>query len=211
VFRKLSSYLVHNAVAFAALFLAFGGTAWAVSSLPAGSVGTKQLKKGAVTLVKISPAAQTALRGQTGARGPQGLPGATGTSGAAGTSGAVGARGLTGPTGATGPATGAAGGDLTGNYPSPTIAAQAVTPAKIGTIPAARVGIAGNQSIDQTLQAVYLDGGTLYDNNFDNGGVYDNNSIYATLRAPIAGVYQVDAGVDWAGNAAGARVSSLSK
>jgi hypothetical protein len=39
-----------HAIAIAALFFALGGGAYAaVQSLPAGSVGTKQLRKGAVT------------------------------------------------------------------------------------------------------------------------------------------------------------------
>ena len=43
-----------NAVAFLALFIALGGVGWAATSLPAGSVGTKQLRKGAVTSKKIA-------------------------------------------------------------------------------------------------------------------------------------------------------------
>ncbi len=40
-----------------ATFIALGGTAYAASSLPANSVGTRQLRRGAVTLTKISPSA----------------------------------------------------------------------------------------------------------------------------------------------------------
>ncbi len=48
------------AVAFAALIVALSGTAYAAVNLPANSVGTKQLKKHAVSLVKISISAQRA-------------------------------------------------------------------------------------------------------------------------------------------------------
>ena len=47
-------YLRSNAVAFLALFIALGGVGWAATSLPAGSVGTKQLRNGAVTNKKIA-------------------------------------------------------------------------------------------------------------------------------------------------------------
>lgn len=49
----LLSFLRHNTIALIALFLALGGTAWAATALPANSVGTKQLKKNAVTSAKV--------------------------------------------------------------------------------------------------------------------------------------------------------------
>ena len=42
------------AVAFVALVVAFGGTSYAVTRLPANSVGSKQLKKGAVARVLLA-------------------------------------------------------------------------------------------------------------------------------------------------------------
>ena len=42
-----------NLVAYIALFVALGGTSYAAISLPAGSVGTRQLRNGAVTTNKI--------------------------------------------------------------------------------------------------------------------------------------------------------------
>ncbi|MFL5824589.1 MAG: hypothetical protein ACJ764_14235 [Solirubrobacteraceae bacterium] len=53
--RKLSAHARGNAVAYAALFVALGGTAFAAASaLPANSVGTPQLKNGAVTGPKVA-------------------------------------------------------------------------------------------------------------------------------------------------------------
>jgi hypothetical protein len=40
-------------IAYLALFISMGGTAYAASSLPPGSVGTRQLRNGAVTNAKV--------------------------------------------------------------------------------------------------------------------------------------------------------------
>jgi hypothetical protein len=65
-------------ISLIALFVALGGTTYAATSLPKNSVGTKQLKNGAVTRKKIN--AKT-IAGLKGARGAQGSPGAPGVPG----------------------------------------------------------------------------------------------------------------------------------
>jgi hypothetical protein len=91
-----------NVVASLALFLALGGAAYAATQLPKNSVGTGQLKNGAVTSSKIAKKARNQLRGQTGAQGPQGPQGKVGKTGPKGTTGAKGGTGVKGDTGAAG-------------------------------------------------------------------------------------------------------------
>jgi hypothetical protein len=95
-----------NVIATLALFLVLGGGAYAATQLPRNSVGTGQLKAGAVTAGKIAKKTRKQLqgaRGPAGAQGPAGKTGAKGTTGAKGATGAAGAKGLTGANG-TGPA-----------------------------------------------------------------------------------------------------------
>jgi hypothetical protein len=54
---KLAGFLRNNLIALIALFIALGGTSYAATMLPAGSVGTKQLKSGSVTAAKIKAGA----------------------------------------------------------------------------------------------------------------------------------------------------------
>ena len=69
-------------------FLVLGGSgAYAAIQLGKGSVGTKQLKNGAVTQKKISASAQEALKGQKGDPGPAGERGPAGEPGPPGSAG----------------------------------------------------------------------------------------------------------------------------
>jgi hypothetical protein len=75
-FRPRLTYA--NVVSTICLFVLLGGGAYAATELPANSVGTKQLKKNAVTLKKIKASTRDALkgrRGATGLRGPRGRAG----------------------------------------------------------------------------------------------------------------------------------------
>jgi hypothetical protein len=93
--KRLRSKLTYsNVVSSLALFIALaGGTAFAASQLEKESVGTKALKKGAVTPTKLSKAAKATL---TGPKGATGTTGATGSQGPQGVQGLEGARGVAG-------------------------------------------------------------------------------------------------------------------
>jgi len=92
--RKLRHRLSPSfVISCAALFVALGGTGYAVVVLPANSVGTKQLKKNAVNSAKIRDAS---LRARDFAKGqlPAPPPGAQGVQGPPGQQGAEGRPGF---------------------------------------------------------------------------------------------------------------------
>jgi hypothetical protein len=132
-------------VAYLALFVALGGVSYAAIKLPANSVGSKQIKKSAVTKSKLKKGAVTSSKIKAnavtsrlvkdgslqtadfaqlpaGAQGPPGVPGEPGTAGATGPPGPTfGDVGLT-----------------TGCCASPTpTAAASVTASRTVTLPAA--------------------------------------------------------------------------
>lgn len=83
-------YVRRHHLALVALFFALGGSAYAATTLPPASVGTKQIRDHAVTLAKIATAARTALRGRQGLQGARGLQGPQGVQGSAGSQGGPG-------------------------------------------------------------------------------------------------------------------------
>jgi len=86
------------AVACLALALSLGGTGYAVSTLPKGSVGSPQLKQNAVVSAKVKNGSLRAVdfaQGQLPA-GPQGPEGPVGQSGPPGSQGATGPKGDSG-------------------------------------------------------------------------------------------------------------------
>ena len=58
--RRLLHHIRSNAIGYAALFVALGGTSYAAVAIPAGSVGTLQLRNGAVTGSKLAKSAVSA-------------------------------------------------------------------------------------------------------------------------------------------------------
>jgi hypothetical protein len=84
--RRFRAYVGHHHLALIALFVALGGTGYAAIRLPAGSVGTRQIKNRAVTLPKIATSARAALHGSNGRTG---APGQNGKEGPAGRNGAA--------------------------------------------------------------------------------------------------------------------------
>jgi hypothetical protein len=87
---RLRGHLTYsNVISTICLFLLLGGgTAWATAKvLGKESVGSKQLKKEAVTPAKLSKAAKTALGGSAGPRGEAGAQGPKGDEGSPGAPG----------------------------------------------------------------------------------------------------------------------------
>jgi len=89
--RGLARFLRGNTIALLALFIALSGTTYAAAvTLGPNSVGTTQLKNGAVTKKKISKKTIAVLKGN---RGPRGLVGAKGAQGPKGDKGDPGPAG----------------------------------------------------------------------------------------------------------------------
>ncbi|MEI7931174.1 MAG: hypothetical protein WCH97_06620 [Actinomycetes bacterium] len=91
-----------NAMSTVAVFIALGGVGWAATTLPANSVGTRQivdksvgtndLADSSVVSSKIAPSVLTLLKGQKGDRGIQGLKGEQGIQGVQGLKGEFGGQ-----------------------------------------------------------------------------------------------------------------------
>jgi hypothetical protein len=143
-----------------------------------------------------------ARRGPPGPQGPQGSQGA---------------QGLQGPPGLS---TGPAGGDLTGNFPNPTIGPGAVTPDKIGVIPAVRAidafqsNGAGGCLGDMTIANGTVTTLTWENDLFDTAGMHIDgsdcqNPARSALTIPRNGVYLINVGIWWEQDTIGTRYVSI--
>jgi hypothetical protein len=100
--RIRGNFTYANVIATLALFLVLaGGTAFAASQFEKESIGSRALKKEAVTPLKLSKKAKSTLQGSAGPKGATGATGPTGPQGPAGDgrlfSFSGGSLGLTGP------------------------------------------------------------------------------------------------------------------
>jgi hypothetical protein len=70
--RLRSKLTFANVMSVVAVFIALGGVGYAALKLPKNSVGTRQIKKKAVTPAKLSPKAIAKFKGAQGPAGPTG-------------------------------------------------------------------------------------------------------------------------------------------
>jgi hypothetical protein len=173
-------------VACVALFVAMGGTSYAAVTLAANSVGTKQIKKYAVTSAKIKSAAVTAAKVKDGTLTGAKIKDAT----------------LTGAKLADGAVTAAKLADAA--VTEAKLADGAVAPAKMGTIPGARV----TSTAALTLTSGASSWVTFDTTDFNVGAVY-NAAQPTRMTAPIAGRYLIMATVRWSPNNVGRRILAL--
>jgi hypothetical protein len=167
-----------------------GGTALAASQLvPKDSVGTAQIKKGAVTPGKLSSSAKDAMTGAVGPSGPkgdtgpQGLPGVKGQAGPKGETGAKGNPGVQGDPGAKGQQGETGPSDV---Y-SAALASKAISPG-FGYQTVAEVTLpAGNYLVSATQTAEPAVGESKVECAIFTGPVTSVATFYARFANPLSG------------------------
>jgi hypothetical protein len=208
--RQIRSRLTFaNVISVVALFVALGGSSYAALNLPKGSVGTKQLRKNAVTSPKVKRgsllisdfrrsqrARLRGPRGRVGPRGPVGPQGAQGPQGRVGPEGPVGPPGPVGPQGATG-APGAPGAtNVVVRFGTP-VTIQAATPQNlpVSCAPGERAlggGVAPESVDNDDARIIYstpMHGGS----NASNGDIPDgwNTRVSITGDVPYTAIPRV--------------------
>jgi hypothetical protein len=85
------------------------------------------------------------------------------------------------------------------------LANSAVTPEKLGTIPAARAHKTSGQTVANNTNTMI----SFAAEDFDTASVHDNTTNNYRLTAPIDGIYQVSGGISWVGNTSGHRTVEI--
>ena len=201
--RKPSPAMV---VACVALVVALGGTGYAAFRLPSGSVGTKQLRNGAVTRAKIAPATLKTLASGGGTGAGQGPAGPQGSKGATGPKGATGAKGDTGQVGPAGagyarysslPGSGAVGGYVVlASYPTwTTVISTTVTLQRTSYIQINGQFQSGTASTtQQAVTAQVVVDGTPLPGTFAEATTVSNGVLSGHVTLPVTDVLTLTAG-----------------
>lgn len=214
-------------IALLALLVALSGTAVADPVVTAAKklFTGRDIKDGSIGVKDLSKSARTKLKGSTGVpgeHGAQGDRGAQGERGLPGEQGLQGQKGDKGDDGSDASINGvAAGGDLQGFYPNPTLAPAVVVPDSFSTsaFPTIRAINTGNQVVaNNTFQFVRLQAHDhLRAINHDEGTTNAADCSVPDFGAPgdcfvkvtQPGTYLVTGSVTWASNANGIRILDI--
>ena len=161
-------------VALLALFVALGGTPLA-HPVADGAVSLSAKVRKALGLAKKADRRSKQALALAGQGGQKGDPGAKGDQGPPGPPGPKGDRGDAGPAGSIQGAP--AGGDLTGAYPNPSIAADAVTGAEVQD-----ATLSGNDLLPNSIFSGQIAPGTVQGDDMATGAVTAGELGAITLR-----------------------------